>query len=304
MIEKIPVFLSSDDDFAPFVAITIVSAMENTKSWVEFYVLDSGITEPSKRKILASAKRYSNCDIEFIRIDENSFSKLPESDIHISKATYNRLLIADLKPELKKVIYSDVDVIFLRDIKELYDESLDDHIIGVVHDAWGVIDRNYNNFHSRLNLPKSHNYFYAGLLLMDLEKWRKENLTKKLIQLGSDQNVKFKLGDQDILNMFFGQNYKLLSVKYEATNGYIINADLFNESIKNDLKKIVIRHFEGAEKPWNSNFFRAKEIPHLKEFWNYATMTPFFSVKHRALASFKKHLVKFLESLYCPIRRW
>lgn len=303
MADNIPVFLASDDKYAPFVAITIVSAMENTKSAVDFYILDSGLTEHSKRKIMASAKSYPNCSIEFIRIDGNSFEQLPESDVYISKVTYSRLLIAELKPELKKIIYSDIDVIFLGDIKELFEESLDGEIIGVVQDATFLISDNLYNFQNRLSLPKSHKYFYAGLLLIDIEKWNQENLTQKLMQFGAENRERFTLGDQDLLNMYFGSNYKSLSVKYEATNAYFIHADQFDDMIKNDLKNIVIRHFEGPEKPWNSNTVFGMEMSHIDEFWRYAGKTDFqFGFwKHFLLLAAQRNLIRFLESLYCPI---
>ena len=42
-MSNIPIFLSSDDNYAPFVATTIASICDNTKSFCEFYVLDGGI---------------------------------------------------------------------------------------------------------------------------------------------------------------------------------------------------------------------------------------------------------------------
>lgn len=289
MSEHIPVFLASDDKFAPFVAITIVSAMENTKSNVDFFVLDSGLSEESKTKIINSAKKYPNCYIEFIDVDKANFAQLPESESYVSKATYNRFLISELKPNLNKAIYSDVDVIFLGDINELYQESLGGQIIGVVHDAIYLLYENLNDFQNRLNLPQSHKYFYAGLLLIDTEKWRNEDITNKLMQIGIDNSDKIKQGDQDILNMYFGSNYKLLSTKYEATNGYILNAEQFDKTIINDLNHIIIRHFESAEKPWNSKTFQCKRMPHFKHFWKYAQKTDFYSSLFK---EYKKAIIK------------
>ena len=42
---RIPIFLSSDNNYAPFVATTIASICDNTKSFCDFYILDGGIEE-------------------------------------------------------------------------------------------------------------------------------------------------------------------------------------------------------------------------------------------------------------------
>lgn len=44
-MKNIPVFLASDDNYAPFLATTAYSVLSNTKSFIDFYVLDGGITD-------------------------------------------------------------------------------------------------------------------------------------------------------------------------------------------------------------------------------------------------------------------
>lgn len=55
---RIPIFLSSDNNYAPFVATTIASICDNTKSFCDFYILDGGIEEENKEKFV-SLKLYS-----------------------------------------------------------------------------------------------------------------------------------------------------------------------------------------------------------------------------------------------------
>ena len=43
MTEPIVVFMSSDDEYAPFAATTMVSILEHTEASVKFYVADCGI---------------------------------------------------------------------------------------------------------------------------------------------------------------------------------------------------------------------------------------------------------------------
>ena len=54
---RIPIFLSSDNNYAPFVATTIASICDNTKSFCDFYILDGGIEEENKEKIIQCMKK-------------------------------------------------------------------------------------------------------------------------------------------------------------------------------------------------------------------------------------------------------
>ena len=72
---KIPVFMASDENFAPFVAITMASILKNTSSFVEFYVLDSGISKKNKQKIINLNKFFKNFSIEFIEVDTDKYFK-------------------------------------------------------------------------------------------------------------------------------------------------------------------------------------------------------------------------------------
>ena len=118
MNNHIPVFLASNNFYAPFIATTIVSIMKHTKSFVDFYILTDGISDENKRKINRIYEKYSNWSIEYLYIDTDKYLKDFPYIPAYSFAAYNRYLIAFLKPELKKVIYSDVDVIYRDDIKK------------------------------------------------------------------------------------------------------------------------------------------------------------------------------------------
>lgn len=47
----IPIFLSSDNNYAPYIAIAIASICDNTKSFCNFYILDGGISKENKSYI-------------------------------------------------------------------------------------------------------------------------------------------------------------------------------------------------------------------------------------------------------------
>lgn len=270
----IPVFLSSDDNYAPFVSTTIASIMSNTNSDVDFYILDGGISFENVEKIKDLKNIFKNFSIEFIEINTNKEFKDFPTRLHFSIDMYTRFLIPKLKPELSKVIYSDVDVIFNKDIKNLIEEDLGGNIIGAVPYTFGYINPDKSeirSYHNRLRLSNSHKYFESGLLLIDIDLWEKENITEKLMNevRGCSHNM-ILTPDQDVFNMVFDNNYKKLSNEYIVVphRKKIMQTDL---EARNTIKDPFIIHYAGSNKPWNN-----PNMEMARYFWKYARMTQFY----------------------------
>lgn len=263
---NIPIFLSADNNFAPFVATTIASICDHTQSFCDFYVLDGGITEDNKANICELKKQFNNFSIEFLPIDfDKELSSIDYQNIGnwISISTYSRFLIPLLKPNIDKALYSDVDVIVMGDIAEMYRENLDGYALGGVAEALGQAENI-----KRLNLSEKHKYFSAGNLLIDCKKWREQNITQQLCQIEEKYRKVLKFADMDVLNIFFDHNYKILPPKY-----CFINQNYFFDDVEKD---VLIRHYNGAIKPWHISFENdtVRDVP---IFWHYAKMTPFYN---------------------------
>ena len=106
--DKIPVILSSDNNYACFVATTGMSILYNTKSFIDFYILSDGITDESKELIRQSFESVTpHFSLTFVECDANkefSSIKLPD-DYHVKLSTCNRLLVPKLLPKLKRAIH-------------------------------------------------------------------------------------------------------------------------------------------------------------------------------------------------------
>ena len=270
---NIPVFLSADNNYAPFVATTMASILDNTKSFIEFYVLDGGITKVNREKIISL--NFNNFSVEFLEIDFDKYFKDFKETPNITKSMYSRFLIPYLKPSINKAIYSDVDVVFLDDVKKMYDEELDDYALGAVFEEFAEGDVNYAK-RKRTNISAKHKYFSSGNLIIDCKKWREQNILDKLLQIGHEYQDSLVEPDMDILNKFFDSNYKILPPKYCWINQ---NYEFFEQSAE----PIIIRHFNGHVKPWHihPDINENKMLPFTLDknrFWHYAQMTPFYDI--------------------------
>lgn len=262
MRNNIPIFLSSDNNYAPFVATTIASICDNTKNFCEFYVLDGGISDENKAKIGSLKNKFNNFSVEFVNVDKDKYFKNFITNSYITVATYYRLVISQLYPKIQKFLYLDVDVIVCKDITLLFNEDLEQHIIGAVEDR----GNNYyiNNLKYNVGLAQTHSYFNAGVLLINNKKWIDEDVTAKLFKIEETYRGHLECNDQDVLNKYFENNYEKLPIKYNS------------QIIENDT---VIRHYYQHIKPWHINpnaKLGNKLLPDFEKFWEYAKITPFY----------------------------
>ena len=289
-MDKIEVFVCSDDKFSPFVSTTLVSIMETTDAFINFNVISDGISKRNKSKILSIQNNYKGqLEIFFFEINTKTYFKNFDYTPYISKAAYGRFLIPNLKPNIKKAIYTDVDVIFTKSINLLWNEDLEGYPIGAVPFQRGKLNNDYYDLKTSFGVKLSHKWFMSGLLILDCNQWRNFNYTNRLTSISQSYiALKKKVLDQDILNICFENNYKLLDVKYCVI--YKIFEDYYtNEEIEYLKKEQVIIHYPGGlTKPWLNKKLESGEY-----FWNIAKLTPYYNTLQ--VKSAFSHLVKKLK---------
>src|SRR5262249_12481987 len=105
--------------------------------------------------------------------NEASLSEV-KIDGHISSAAYHRLLVERLLPlSIKTALYLDSDIIINDDISDLLHLDVSGHVLAAVPDAW--CDRN-KIVRSKIQLKESARYFNSGVLLLNLEIFRSEQI--------------------------------------------------------------------------------------------------------------------------------
>lgn len=280
---NIPVFMSCDDRYAPFIATTCCSIVRNTTSQVDFYILDFGISPKNTELLNSYVTDELKASINFIKI--NSDNKNLIEVRYLTRAMYGRFHIPEYFHGHGKVIYTDVDVIFMDDICKLYNEDLGNHILGACWEDFNEQNSINQNRNLSLGINRCHKYFSSGLLIIDVDKWREQNILHSLLTLHDSLKSILECPDQDILNAYFRDDYKQLDSKYVVCNQRL------NSFFKNG--KFIgcsIRHFNGPIKPWTYKEEIAESVcVGSNIFWGYAKETPFYAILDRnAKTSIKK----------------
>lgn len=271
---------SSDNNYAQHLAVTMASLLKNVDadSFVHFHILTPDLSIENREKILA-LKSIRDCEIEFISISDDLFKDWPCWG-HLKLATYYRLYLPELLPDVDKVIYIDVDTIVHGDIKNLWD-------IPLKQDEWiGACIEHFvpSKFPQTLSLTSDDYYINAGVMLMNLKSLRENDFVERCIEFVKENYTLLKYLDQDILNVVCKDNIKVIPPQYNMNfnNVYRLNRLRYRQDYHSQdvLQKAfyhpVVIHFCGSIKPW----YYACRYEWAHTYMDYIKFTPWSSYQY------------------------
>lgn len=276
------IVLSADNGYIDHCLSTISSILENNQN-VSLYILTEGFSFGNQKRLDAIASKYG-AQINIINISLDLLSNLPMPKdtrlSHISVATYYRLFITELLPKhVHKVIYLDCDIIVRKSLMHLWETDMSNYCIGAVYQI--ETDSIVNA--TRLGYPIQYGYFNAGVLLINVSKWRELGAVHLFTEYLKDNFDNIVFHDQDVLNAVFYNRCLKLSCKYNMmpiyfTKGIYANAVLKNNgvavcsyedyiiTIQEEIKDPTIIHFAAKIKPWDKKCTH----PLKSEYYRYA----------------------------------
>jgi len=220
IVLEIHIALSSDENYVPFLATAIISAIENNTSVasLKFHIISTGITMNSQQKL---QEMIVSNNAECFFYDFNKSKELVGDFIlEVDKINkYARLYLSKLLPEtIEKVIYLDCDVLVLGSFVELWEINIDKYSFAGVPD---VITANHK---TSINIPLDSKYFNSGMLLMNLKKFRDE---KSIVRVEKFMKTyikrKRKYGnDQAVINALFYDDFYTLPPKYNCITPFYL----------------------------------------------------------------------------------
>jgi len=286
--EPIVVVCAADDKYAMPLSVTARSLLANLSNdySVLLFVIDGGIKKKNKQKILETLSG-EYCEVRFIPKPEQFAKRLEEAyrytitegqaKNYISIAQYYRIFIAELLPEqIKKAIYLDCDLVVNKDLSQLWQTDLGENYVLAAQDTWihSVSANNGLLNYQELGIDPYAKYFNSGVLVINLEKWRREKIPNKAIEYLNHYKEHILYGDQDILNALFTGQWGELDPRWNVTARVYEYSDWhespYSENIYNHLiqNEPYIIHFVSGEKPWNS-----RNVPLAEYFFHYIDMT-------------------------------
>ncbi|WP_322923960.1 glycosyltransferase family 8 protein [Paenibacillus campi] len=238
-----------DRNYLQHMCVVLKSIVKNTEQQLCVYVISKDITEDDK----ALVKRNFNNDavrFDFITIDPEQLLALHINTNHLPIEVLFRLIAPNLLPDsVDKAIFLDSDIIVLADLANLYNQQLEGYLLGAVVD---VIYDAYQNLH----LPSILDYFNAGVMLIDISRWKQEQFTQQLLEYAKAHAATLRYADQDVLNGVLQGKWKRLPQQWNVISNVFENPAVFKQFFGEQQHNVMVEHaslihFTGDIKPWS-----------------------------------------------------
>lgn len=254
---------ASDDKFAEILGISLISLYDKSDDLTDIfvYILDSGISNDNKHKLLSISTAYNRPQVRFINAKNiNEEMSLNIKTDRGSLSQYARLFVSSSLPkDIARVLYLDCDIIVNASISKLWNLDIKEKTIAALSDVFSKYYR------KNINLDKNDIMFNSGVMLVDLKKWKQHNVENRLIKFIEQHNGVIQQGDQGVLNSVlsketycFSPIYNSITVFYDFSYDEILiyrKPDNFfsRQEIQEAIEHPVIIHFTTSflsERPW------------------------------------------------------
>ena len=265
MKNEIPVFFAIDNNFAPYLAVALNSAVKNSSKERNYraIVLHENVSEENIKKLKAFETDNFKIDItpmsaNFKMLDDRMSNRL-RCD-YFTLTIYFRLFIPAMFPQYDKGIYIDSDIVVAGDLANLFDTDIGDNYIGACRDLSIADVPPLVAYTENAVGVKGDEYINSGVLLMNLKKLRELDFEGHFLNLLNTYHFDSIAPDQDYINAI--------------CNGKIFYLDESWDTMPNNERPLLenpnIIHYNLFEKPWCYD-----NVQYEDEFWKYAEASGF-----------------------------
>lgn len=249
--EPVHLMYASDDNSLIGVQASIRSVMKHASEPVVFHYVGN-----SPIPALPEVKFYNLTEVatkhrldEYTNLYERSESGY--QGINANLPNYARFTMDSLLPQdVTKAMWIDADTIVVCDVVSMVRNVLNDedspNIIAAV--PGNRSPRGFaKNVKEKYGITKSFN---AGAYVVDLTKWRAQNISKKIRKIAQKNRKKhmYNLGSQAPLILAMEDNFEPLDWVWNAKVSHFENPDK-----RENEKEACLLHWSGRDKPWHVN---------------------------------------------------
>jgi lipopolysaccharide biosynthesis glycosyltransferase len=215
------------------------------------YMPGPGITARDEGRLREMVER-EGARIEFLRVPAERLAGLPTRGF-TREATWYRVLLPELLPDVERILYLDADLIVLDSLAPLWELDLAGSYVAAVTN---VLEPVYAERPRELGIADGA-YFNAGVLLMNLDELRRDGCQEALVEYARANAERLVWRDQDALNVVLGERRLELHPRWNCMNSVVAfphaAAVLGADRVEEARRDPAIRHFEGPgdNKPWH-----------------------------------------------------
>lgn len=278
--------LCVDNNYIEHAMDTILSIfIHNNDEEINIYLMYDELEEEKLNNFIHFVKMDLNCKLHLIKYNLNNI-QLPIYIDYITKITYFRLFFPLLiEEDIERILYVDSDVICSENIIDFYNMDFENNVLAGCENML-MMDNIESN--ERFGLPQDNIYINAGVLLINVKKYKDMVSYNSLIKFINDNYNKLVFQDQDVINKYFYGKIKIVDTKYN----YQINAVEYGMENYNS----ALIHYSESYKPWDDKYVLVNKA---KPYYDFLYKKGDIETLERLIKNHIDNYRDFLLGLYC-----
>ena len=276
--EPIVVACAANGPYVMPLAVMLTSLVDrlDPRRELSIHVFDGGIPARDRERLAASL-RQPNVTLEWVPAQSSSLQGLPMWG-RLHPAVYQRLMLPAMLPEsVHRAIWLDCDIVIQQDLGRLWDADLGDRHLLAVQDMIVPYVSSFMGVahHAELGIPAAAKYFNAGVMVMNLALWRRDDVAGQVVSYLTEYRDDVVFLEQEALNAVLADKWGELDPRWNQ-NASVAGQPFFRPRHLDarTYERLVadpwIVHFNGRIKPWSTR----KPSPSRGLYQRYLDATP------------------------------
>lgn len=209
---RIDVLYQFNEKYAPYAGTSITSLFENNGHFemIRIFILGEELSQDSVERLRETGRKYGR---EIIFVDTTALIRKMQA-LHMptyrgSYAANIRLFLPELlDASVNRLLYLDADTIVDGRLDELTKLPMGDYPAAMALDSLVRLHK------LRLGFSKEEPYFNSGVILFQMDCWRQEKCSEKIMEHVKTVRAHYPSPDQDLLNVVCRGRIMTLPPKY------------------------------------------------------------------------------------------
>ena len=258
------VAVTIDDSYIEPLLVALWSAGRRLSAgWsLRVFVIAYEVPAESKERLRAALETFP-IHLEWKALDLSGPRRFWPGIRHDGEITaYYRLFLAEVIPDsVERVIFLDADILVAGDLVELWNSPFEGHVLQAVPDAYAGLLHIPRLRRDGVPFQSGAPYFNAGVLLIDMNRWREQQVGQKASALLWKYGSRLPGRDQDALNCVLAGRWKVLPPRWNFHELphmlFCWDVSLYSlGELRQAFENPSLIHFVGG-KPWGSDACRS-----------------------------------------------
>ncbi|WET76721.1 glycosyltransferase [Amycolatopsis sp. QT-25] len=233
---------ATDEAYLPYAAAMAwsLAACRDPDTELELTIMHAGVSAADQARLEAVI---DGITVRWVSMHPDNYRRWGvEPEPLILDPHYFRCLLARIYPEtVERAVYIDSDTVILKDLRPLWSWPLNGNPIAAVGDLVSVISDAISHW-QEIGLDPDAPYFNAGVMVIDLARWRAENIGEQVMRQCQENRHRLLIQNRWNQHDQYGFNVVLQHRWTALPSGW-------NHYAERALDDVGIVHFLGDMKP-------------------------------------------------------